>query len=365
MIKLYNLDRIWQEIRSDALDGIDQQAGQGWAQKGPAVSDLEQWLKDHSGRKYAVTLASCTDALRCSIEYLFRNSVNTPHVAVPNYTFLATANAIKKSNCIPVFIDVDEDYHIRTDKIPSWVGAVIAVDLFGLAQNYKELMKSLDNIPLIMDCAQSIETEYQGIKSVSMGWASCVSFAPTKTIPAFGSGGAVLTDDKDFADWARRWRTHGKEKNKDYSVTIGANSMISSLEAVQIMCCTKHHSKWLTRRSQIAKKYISNISGDKIIPPSVRGTHTWHKFMVKCKDAETANEFQNYMKDLNIETQKFYQTLPNMEYEKLFGYDTDTFFSNPTPNSVWLSERSVGIPCQHTLSDLEVEIISQALKEFK
>ena len=366
MIKLFQLDRLWQEIRQDALADIDAVASQGYAQRGPSVENLEKWLRDYSGRRNAITVASCTDALRCSLQFLFKD-YNNSFIAVPSYTFAATVHAIKNAGCTPVFIDVDEDYHMRVDTIPAWINGIVTVDLFGLAQNYDGLRNL--GVPVIMDAAQSIETfDEQGRSSLNQGWASCTSFAPTKTIPAFGSGGAILTDDDDFAEWARRWRTHGKITNSDMSVCYGANSMMSSLEAAQVLCGVQRHLAWRQRREDIANIYTASINSRLITAPNTRGVHTWHKYVIRCQDQGVRVRFQNYMKERGIDTQLFYNPLVHQEH--IYANDADVFHEPAIcdfklVNSEWLSNRSVGIPCQHTLTDQEVNIISTALREYK
>jgi UDP-2-acetamido-2-deoxy-ribo-hexuluronate aminotransferase len=87
MIKLFQLDRLWNEIRDDALANIDSVASLGFGQKGPFVEKVESWLCEYSGRKHAITLGSGTDALTCILQ-----SLNLPRhscVAVPSYSFIA------------------------------------------------------------------------------------------------------------------------------------------------------------------------------------------------------------------------------------------------------------------------------------
>jgi dTDP-4-amino-4,6-dideoxygalactose transaminase len=352
MIKLFQLDRIWSEIKRDALRGMDLTASEGWAQKGPTVQTLEQWLCDYSYRKHAITVASCTDALRCILAYKFPK---LSRIGVPSYTFIATANAIKQAGHMPVFLDVNDDYHVKLDNITGLDG-IVAVDLFGLAQDYDRL--NTLNIPFIMDAAQSIETiDQQGRHSLAQGFASAVSFAPTKTIPAFGSGGAVLTDDDDFAAWARKWRTHGKNTNSDMSIDAGANSMIGSLEAVQILTCIARHNDWRDRRQVIAENFITNIISQRLTAPTSRGQHTWHKFIIKCDSPKTTQLLKDHLSNNGIDSQPYYQLL--IHEENLYADGSEL------PNSKWLSERSLGIPCQHTLTHKEIKIIANALRTFE
>lgn len=354
MIKLFQLDRIWAEIREHSLASIDYICSQGIAQKGSTVESVEEWLRLESGRKYAITLASCTDALTCILEALQLppNSL----VAVPSYTFIATVNAVRKAGHVPVFVDVTNDFHIDLDQISN-VQAVVLVDLFGLAIDYDYLHTWQQNNPdivVVMDAAQSIETKYNNEHSMKQGIAAAVSFAPTKTIPVFGSGGAIVTDNEELALYARKWRTHGKNTNGDTMICIGANSMLGSMEAAQLTGCITNHVAWRNRREQIARAYIANIINPSLTAPTTRGEHSWHKFVITCESIETKDALTKFLNERNISTAVYYSPLVHKEYN----------VDISLPNSERLSKCSVAIPCQHTLSDHEYQTIAQALKDF-
>lgn len=359
MIKLFQLDRLWSEIGQEALTNINDVSKHGWGQKGPSIEKLEEWLCNYSGRKHAITVGSGTDALNCILQ-----CIDLPKhacVAVPSYTFTATASAIPRSGLTPVFVDCNSDFHIDLDQVPENIPAIIVVDLFGKAMDYDKIAEFQSRNPttaIIMDAAQSIETQYKGQSSMKVGIASAVSFAPTKTIPTFGSGGAVLTDDDNLAALARLWRTHGKTKNNQQAVMIGANSMMSSMEAAQLLACVSRHSTWRDRREKIAMLYTLSNNSSRITTPTSRGQHTWHKFVVTCDSASTREELRTFMLSRGIQTEIYYELLIHRE---------EIFRDNYTnlPQSDQLSNISLALPCQHTLTDNEITIISQALKDFK
>ena len=358
MIKLFQLDRLWAEIRDDALASIESVAGQGFGQKGPTMESVESWLCEYSGRKHAITVASGTDALTCILQCL--NLHRHACVAVSSYSFIASATGILRAGAEPVFVDVNNDYHIDLDQVPDNVNAVILVDLFGMSMDYSKIQEYQTRNPytaIIMDAAQSIESFYQGQSSMKVGIASAVSFAPTKTIPTFGSGGAVLTDDDSLAALARLWRTHGKIYNRSQAACVGSNSMMSSLETAQLSACISRHQQWHKRREQIAMHYILSASSPRLTMPEGRGQHTWHKFVITCRDHTTREHLRAFMDSRNIQTEIYYDLLINRE-EIFRDYYT------ATPNAEHLSSVSLAIPCQHTLTDEEVNTIAQALKDF-
>lgn len=153
-IKMFQLDRLWNEIKDDALSLIDTSASSGFGQKSKAVKDLENLLCNISNRKYAITTASCTDALTCAIESL--NLLPSSLIAVQSLTFIAAATSIRRSGMIPYFVDVDAYGHINLELIPKSCKAVIVTDLWGCAMDYDILRQwQVDNpnVFIIMDAA--------------------------------------------------------------------------------------------------------------------------------------------------------------------------------------------------------------------
>ena len=357
-IKMFQLDRLWNEIKDDALSLINEHASSGLGQKSNAVKELENILSSYSNRSYVVTTASCTDALTCAIESL--NLAPNSLIAVQSLTFIAAATSIKRSGMKPYFVDVDEYGHIKLDMIPKSCKAVIVTDLWGCPMDYHALQEWQNNNPnvfIIMDAAQSIETIHNNKSSLKQGFITVTSFSPSKTIPTWGSGGALLTDDEYTFKFAKRWITHGKDKNSDNASMLGANSTLGTLEAAQILSVFKSHKDRHARRNEIAKIYIDSLQDSCIKPLPYRDTHTWHKFIIDCngKREEVIEIFNNN----GIETKTFYQ--PLITDELLY----QDYPKTSLQQSKYFSNNLLAIPCQSTLTDTEVNFISHVLKDIK
>jgi perosamine synthetase len=260
---------------------------------------------------------------------------------------------------IPYFVDTDEYGHVDLSKVPETCSALVVVDLFGCAMDYDKLaiwQKNNPHCKVIMDAAQSIETTYNGISSLSQGYIAVTSFSPSKTIPSWGSGGAIFTDDNEVAKFANQWRTHGKESNEDIATTYGANSMLGTMEAAQILVAAKQREYRRSRREDIAKHYINEMRQTTLAPLPQRGIHTWHKFVIDAGENQAA--LIEWFKENCIECRIFYK--PLIHQELLYA----DFPRSDMTNSERFIKTTLAIPCQSTLSVDEVSRIGNALRSF-
>lgn len=338
-IQLFQLDRLWTKVGNEILDIATTEMHKGVAQNGLFVSLLEQRIANYFDRKYCITTGSCSDAL-----YLGIRALNLPphsRIAVSNYTFVASAHAIARAGHIVVPIDVNKNYCMNTDLIEDCAAAV-AVDIFGN-------MSNIPNIPTVVDAAQSFESK-NDTKSGSRGKIACLSFAPTKTIPSWGSGGAILTDDDDIAFDCYRLRLHGKLTNSHVAVDVGINSMLSSFEAAAIWVGMDHMHEWNLRRKQIAE-YLVKESNHECSLDFTQAKHTYSKLVF------TNNHVAAIIDKMNKSNIEATNT-----YRRLISDETLYKQSKSFPYSEKLRDTSFTVPNQHTLTDDEVERIAKALR---
>lgn len=343
-VKLFQLDRVWKEIGHEVTDLANLAHSKGQAQNGELTYTLEAELQKKFNRQYCISVASCTDALDISLQAL--NLPKKSSIAVSNYTFTASAHAIQRAGHKVVPVDVCDNYCIDPDSINN-ADAVVAVDLFGNMSDYKKLESM--GVPIVVDAAQSLESfDQTGKWSAEYGIASCISFSPSKTISSWGSGGAILTNDKDFADRCRKLRLHGKLSNGNMAIAPGLNSMMSSFECAAVLVGLKHIDKWYNRRSAISNYLIQHSAYQSGMDLSVRNTFSKLVFQSNKRD-DVLKRFQKENIDAVV------------HYTKLVG-DEQLYQTNGLTRSNLLQNISFTVPNQHTLTDSEVESIENLLK---
>lgn len=344
-ITLFQNQRAWSQIRSRVLDLIEQDHSMGLAQNSNLVRHLEATLAERFSRHYCITTGSCSDAL--TLAMLTLDLPAKSRVAVSNYTFTASAHAIARAGYLAIPVDVTNNYCINPALIAD-CQAAMAVDIFGNMSDWRSLNGL--NIPVICDAAQSFESHNGDSWSASNGVISCVSFSPSKTISSWGSGGALLTDDADLADLARRLRLHGKSNNNDTSVHPGMNSMISTFEAACVLAGLELSESWQRRRQHIADYLTSNSVYASAMDRSL-SQHTLHKLVFQC---DYRDDLIQKFKKARIDCVVHYSRLINDE--PLYGTP------NAMPVSDALKNVSFTVPNQHTLTDSEVEQIAKVLQ---
>ena len=211
---------------------------------GHAVRELEQKLADYVGVKHCITCANGTDALTLALKVWGIGSGDA--VFVPDFTFFSSGECPAAEGATPVFVDVDErtfnmnpvrleEAILQVQKEGTLVPkAVIAVDLFGLPADYDAIRPVCDKYGLLLleDGAQGFGGMLHENRACSFGDISTTSFFPAKPLGCYGDGGAVFTDNDEWAALIRSYAVHGKSGADKYNnIRIGMNSRLDTLQA--------------------------------------------------------------------------------------------------------------------------------------
>ena len=194
---------------------------------GPRVEELEDAVASYAKARYAVGVASGTDALLVSLMALDVGPGDI--VIVPTYSFFATAGVVTRLNATPALIDcAPRTYNIDPVALRGWladnadkidrVKAIIPVHLYGQCADMDAILAiaAEHNIAVVEDAAQAIGATYPtGDGKVrpagSMGTCGCFSFFPSKNLGGIGDGGMVTTNDEALAEKIRQLRMHGEK----------------------------------------------------------------------------------------------------------------------------------------------------------
>ncbi len=239
---------------------------------GPEVQEFEEKLAEYVGVKHAITCANGTDALTLSLMVLEIKEGDA--VFCPTFTFFATAEVISFANATPVFVDsneqtfnicpIDLEKRIQQTILEGKLKpkAIIAVDLFGLPANYPEIeaiAKKYD-LKLIEDAAQGFGGSINEKKAGSFGDIATTSFFPAKPLGCYGDGGAIFTDNDEYAKLLRSYRVHGKGSDKYDNVRIGMNSRLDTIQAAILLEKLAEFPRELINRNKAAVNYETELA---------------------------------------------------------------------------------------------------------
>ncbi len=200
------------------------------------VKTFEREFADFQDAKFCVSCNSGTAGLEIMLQAL---GIGHGHeVIVPPYTFVATASAVMRVGAQVVFVDVDETWNLNPGLIE---GAITPRTKAILPVHFGSAVADMDRInaigakhglPVIEDACHSWGSKWKGKGTGALGKGGAFSFQMSKNMTA-GEGGAILTDDEDFADLCRSISNCGRTKGAAWyeHTVVGTNARMSEFAA--------------------------------------------------------------------------------------------------------------------------------------
>ncbi|WP_299140337.1 DegT/DnrJ/EryC1/StrS aminotransferase family protein [uncultured Vibrio sp.] len=317
---------------------------------GPEVYELEEQLASFVGVKHAITCANGTDALTLAMMAL--GIEKNDAVFCPTFTFFASAETISFAQATPVFVDSDEQtFNICPEDLESKIKktilegkltpkAIVAVDLFGLPANYPkiEAIAKKYNLRLIEDAAQGFGGSINGQMAGSFGDIATTSFFPAKPLGCYGDGGAIFTNNDEYAELLRSLRVHGKGTDKYDNVRIGVNSRLDTIQAAILLEKLYVFPEELEARNRSAAKYSLELNKTFVTPCVPEGYRSsWAQYTIMTSDRE---QVINDYTSKGIPTMVYYRTC--MHQQTAFshlGYKEGDF-----PIAESLSQKVLSLP---------------------
>lgn len=328
---------------------------------GEEIEQFENELEKFTGAQFAITCSSGTDALLLAMMAL--DIKPGDEIITSPFTFVATAETIAFLGAKPVFVDIDENtYNIDPSKIEAVITsktkAIIPVSLYGQPSDMDAIQHIADtyNLKVIIDGAQSFGATYKGTTDSNLGDISITSFFPAKPLGCFGDGGAVFTNNKEWADKMKSLRLHGQTK-RYYHQYIGMGGRMDTLQAAVLNVKLKFYEKDLKLRQEVAEKYHEALKNKKnIILPKLTDnvTSAWAQYSIRVKDREA---LQSQLKESGIPTAVHYpMPLHLQECFKYRGYQKGDF-----PIAEVVSNEIMSLPMNSYITNEEVEYVSNIL----
>ncbi len=260
---------------------------------GKYVNKFERNLEKFYRVKHAIVVNSWTSGLICMIGSL--DIEPGDEIIVTPWTMAATVASILHWNCIPVFVDInEEDFCIDVNKIKNKISkrtkAIFAVDIFGRQSNVSSLKKITKgkNIKILLDTAQSPYCIKNQTIAGTKGDIGGYSLNYHKIINT-GEGGVIVTNNHKLAHRMRLLRNHAEITNhytrtKDLSNMIGFNFRMGEMEAAIGIEQYKKLKKILKKREILLNKLtkkLKNLNGLKLPPISKNYSNNFYVYPLK------------------------------------------------------------------------------------
>ena len=373
-----DLHRQYEALKPAIDQAILSTVAEGRYIMGPAVRELEQQLAAYVGVAHCLTCANGTDALTLALKAWGIGPGDA--VFVPDFTFFSSAEVVSLEGATPVFVDVDPStYNIDPDRLEQAIEAVmaegrlapkviVAVDLFGLPANYPALRAIADRYHLwiLEDGAQGFGGAIQGQRACSFGDISTTSFFPAKPLGCYGDGGAVFTDNDQWAALIASYRVHGKGTDKYDNVRVGMNSRLDTLQAavLQVKLRAFQEQEWM-RVNAVAASYTAQLQAYVRTPFVPEGySSSWAQYTIQLPDRAVRDALQRRLKEADIPSMIYYPK--PMHAQSVFSRPQGAVAMDCPCASV-LPDRVLSLPMHPYLTEEEVmrvcEIIIQELNQ--
>jgi UDP-2-acetamido-2-deoxy-ribo-hexuluronate aminotransferase len=361
-----------QKIYVRVLEKITNVLAHGQYILGPEIAELEERLATYVGVRQAITCSSGTDALLMVL--LAKGIGRGDAIFTTPFTFIATAEVVQLLGATPVFVDINpKTYNLEPenladalshlDKKPQTAGlkprGIIAVDLFGQPADYDRL-KSLArdwNLFVLEDAAQSFGATYQGRRAGGLAEVGATSFFPAKPLGCYGDGGAVFTDEDEFAAVLQSIRNHGQGTDRYEHVRLGINGRLDTLQAAVLLAKLEIFDQEVLARQEIARRYQEGLQDVVDVPFVAQGcSSAWAQYSVQ---SEARAQILARLQEAGVPTAIYYpKPLHLQEAFQGLGYGPGDF-----PVSEAAAHRIFSLPMHPYLAPSDQERIIAIVRE--
>ena len=339
-IQVVDLARRAAALEPELSDAVARVVRSGQYLLGPELEKFESELARFTGRRYAVGVASGTDALRLAL--LAMGIEPGDEVIVPAFTAVPTAAAVCAAGAVPVFADVDPDAATLDPEsaaaaVTDRTRAVIPVHLYGRPAVLPDL-----GVPALEDAAQAIGASDPAHGSAAVAY----SFYPTKNLGGVGDGGAVVTDDEELAATVRLLRAHGVTEGYRH-VRVATNARMSELEAAALRVGLRRVAEQNARRREIASRYREAAPALRWQAPHDR--HVYHLCVARVANRDA------FRRSMPFETGVHYPLA--LTEQPAYA----PFVRTSCPESEAWARECVTLPCFPEMTDDEIGVVCRAL----
>lgn len=373
-MRFRDLQKQYKVLIKDINNSIEQVLLDGNFISGQQVIELEEQLADYVGVKHCITCGNGTDAL--SLALMTWNIGPGDAVFVPDFTFFSSAEVVAFEGATPVFVDVDKrTFNMSAESLELAIQAVvkegklipkavIPVDLFGQPADYSHIRTVAEkyNLLILEDGAQGFGGKINDKRACSFGDISTTSFFPAKPLGCYGDGGAIFTNNDEWADLLKSYRIHGKGSNKYDNVRIGMNSRLDTLQAAILQVKLKAFQEFeLEKANKVADRYTKALSDLVQTPFILKNFYSsWAQYSILLKDQKDRDELKEYLGKEDIPSMIYYPKTMSQQkaFEGMESVKTDLSIATD------LSKRVLSLPLHPYMDHDEQDQVINAIYKF-
>lgn len=329
---------------------------------GAEVTAFEQEFAAYCGTRECIALNSGTSALHLAL--LAAGIGPGDEVITVPFTFIASVAAIGYTGARAVFVDINPssftlDPAAIEKAITARTRAILPVHLYGQTADMDPIkdVARKHGLAVIEDAAQAHGAKYKGKPAGSIGDIGCFSFYPTKNLGAYGEGGAVTTNNPEYAGKIRSLRDWGQDR-KYHHVVRAFNYRMEGLQGAILRVKLRHLESWTEARRAHAAEYDRLLAGSGLeTPKQIPGArHVYHVYTVR---SDSRDALQARLQAEGIQTGVHYPVSAHLQpaFADL-GYGVGAF-----PASETASRQVLSLPLYPELSAPAVAEVCRAVKK--
>jgi dTDP-4-amino-4,6-dideoxygalactose transaminase len=335
----------------------------GWYILGAELVSFEREFAAYLNVAEAIGVGSGTDAIHLALRTLGIGPGDG--VLTVSHTAVATVAAIELAGAEPVLVDIDPTTFTMNARVleaaiaahrGSRLKAIVPVHLYGHPADMPAIVDIArqHRLFVVEDCAQAHGAAIGNRKAGTWGDMACFSFYPTKNLAALGDGGALVTDNPEWAARARMLRQYGW-RERYISELAGMNTRLDEVQAAVLRAKLPHLDGENARRREIATKYSAAFASTHLVLPQAAPdvTHVYHQYTVR---DPSRNDLAAFLKKRGIGVAILYPSpvhlQPAFRERHLSG-------SRSLPESERVCEELICLPVHPQLTDLQVAEVAE------
>lgn len=330
----------------------------GFITEGKKTYEFESELAKFFGVPHAVVVNNATLALTIALQALGIGPGD--EVIVPDFTFVATANAVVLAGALPVFADVERETFtldpVDAERcITPHTAAIVPVHLNGRSTNLAALaaLARKHDLALVEDAAQAMGSRRGGCYLGTYGDAGVFSLGTTKIITS-GQGGVILTRRDDVGRACARIKDHGRLiRSAEVHDAAGFNSKFTDLQAAVGLEQFRQLPQRMAKKRALFRAYrerLAGLPGVAVPPMDLNDAVPWFVDLV-CADR---SGLEQHLAKQGIETRRFYLPLHSQPCFATGG---------SYPGTEEVSARGLWLPSSLRLAESDVDCVCRLIRE--